>query len=71
MRSGGKTWVFQQLEPGRFSRREVAVDHTIDRGVLVSEGLKPGDRIVVEGAQLLLSEEQKPQIQVGEEAEQR
>ena len=71
VRSGGKTWVFQQLEPGRFSRREVAVDHTIDRGVLVSEGLKPGDRIVVEGAQLLLSEEQKPQIQVGEEAEQR
>ena len=71
VRSGGKTWVFQQLEPDRFSRREVAVDHTIDRGVLVSEGLKPGDRIVVEGAQLLLSEEQKPQIQVGEEAEQR
>ena len=69
VRAGGKTWVFRQLEPDEFSRREVAADRTTGKGVLVLESLKPGDRIVVEGAQFLLSEEQKSQIQVGEEAE--
>ena len=71
VRSGGKTWVFRQLEPDKFSRSEVAVDRTTGRGVFVMQGLKPGERVVSQGAQLLLSEEQKSQIQVGEEAEQK
>lgn len=71
VRSAGKTWVFRQLEGDKFSRREVAVDRTTEKGVLVLQGLKAGERIVVQGAQLLLSEEQKSQIQIGEEAEQK
>ena len=71
VRSGGKTWVFRQVEPDKFSRSEVAVDRTTGRGVFVMQGLKPGERVVSQGAQLLLSEEQKSQIQIGEEAEQK
>ena len=69
MRFAGKTWVYRQLADDRFSRHEVGIDRSTDKGFLVSDGLKPGERVVVRGGQLLLSEEQKSQIQVGEEAE--
>jgi RND family efflux transporter MFP subunit len=69
VRSGGKTWIFRQVEDDKFSRREVPVDRTSDKGIVTQQSLKPGERIVVKGAQFLLSEEQKSQIQVGEEAE--
>ena len=69
VRFAGTTWVFRQVADDKFSRREVAVDRATDKGVLVVEDLKPGERVVIQGAQLLLSEEQKSQIQVGEEAE--
>ena len=69
VRFNGKTWVFRQLADDKFSRREVPVDRTSEKGVLTRESLKPGERIVTKGAQLLLSEEQKSEIQVGEEAE--
>ena len=69
VRFGGKTWVFRQLADDKFSRREVPLDRNTVRGFLITEGLKAGERVVVQGAQLLLSEEQKSQIQIGEEAE--
>lgn len=69
VRFAGKTWVFRQLGGDTFSRREVAADRSTEKGLIILKGLKPGERIVVQGAQLLLSEEQKSQIQVGEEAE--
>src|SRR2546427_8351612 len=49
VRSAGKTWVFRQLEGDKCSRREVAVDRTTENGVLVLQGLKAGERIVVQG----------------------
>ena len=61
--------VYRQLEGDKFGRREVAVERTTDKGVAGLIGLKPGERVVVQGAQLLLSEEQKSQIEIGEEAE--
>lgn len=52
---GEKTYVYRQLAPDRLERIEV-----------LSEKDQPavGDRIVVEGAQLLLSEERKASLQV-------
>jgi multidrug efflux system membrane fusion protein len=69
VRFGGKSWVFRQVDDDKFSRREVATDRNTDNGFVITEGLKPPERIVVQGAQLLLSEEQKSQIQIGEDAE--
>lgn len=69
VRFGGKTWVYCQLADEKFSRREIAADRSNDTGLLVKQGLKAGERLVVRGAQLLLSEEQKSQIQILEEAE--
>ena len=71
VRFAGKAWVYRQVSDDQFSRHEVAARRSTDKGFLVSEGLKAGERVVVRGGQLLLSEEQKSQIQVGEEAEKR
>jgi membrane fusion protein, multidrug efflux system len=69
VRSAGKTWVYRQIADEKFARREVGVDRTSGKGVLTRDNLKTGERIVVKGAQFLLSEEQKSEIQVGDEAE--
>jgi len=52
----GKPWVYVQMSPNTFVRRE--------RG-----NARVGERVVVTGAEILLSEEIKSQIQVGEEGE--
>jgi RND family efflux transporter MFP subunit len=69
VRSAGKTWVYRQIAGDKFARREVGVDRSSDKGILTRDNLKPGEHIVVKGAQFLLSEEQKSEIQVGDEAE--
>ena len=69
VRSEGKTWVYRQVEEDKFGRREVGLSGNTDKGILALTGLKPEDRIVVQGAQLLLSEEQKSQIQILEDEE--
>lgn len=68
VRSAGKAWVYRQVAEDKFSRQEVMLDRSTSRGWLVT-GLAEGDRVVTTGAQLLLSEEQKSQIQILEEAE--
>jgi len=69
VRAEGKAWVYRQIGDEQFSRREVTLDRSTARGWLVSQGVSPGDRIVTTGAQILLSEEQKSQIQILEENE--
>ena len=69
VRFAGKAWVYRQVSDDQFSRHEVAASRTTAKGFLVKQGLQGGERDVVQGGQLLLSEEQKAQIQVGEEAE--
>jgi hypothetical protein len=66
VRSGEKTWVFLQTAGTNFTRTQVVLNQRIDNqnSWLATEGLKPGDRIVVQGAQSLLSEEQKSMIQL-------
>ena len=67
VRTGGKTWIYRQVAADKYSRQEVTLGNSGTRGWLVS-GVTERDRIVTVGAQLLLSEEQKSQIQILEEA---
>ena len=55
--SEGKTWVYQQTAADRFARRAVPTDIPLERGFFVAEGFSPGDKLVIQGAQALLSEE--------------
>ncbi|MHB8525334.1 MAG: efflux RND transporter periplasmic adaptor subunit [Candidatus Acidiferrales bacterium] len=59
----GNAWVYQQTAPGRFVRRLVPTNAPLENGIFVSSGFSPGDEIVVRGAQALLSEEFRSQIQ--------
>jgi hypothetical protein len=59
----GYAWVYEQTTPGRFVRRQVPTDSPLESGVFVSRGFSPRDQIVIRGAQTLLSEEFRSQIQ--------
>lgn len=67
---GGQTWVYVRTAPERFTRRYVqmsnegVVGNVGDvgaHGFMVTSGFHAGEQIVTQGAQLLLSEELKPQ----------
>ncbi|KIG11196.1 hypothetical protein BurMR1_1856 [Burkholderia sp. MR1] len=58
---GGQPWAYVQSAPDRFTRRFVPAGEESDSSFLVSTGFHAGDRVVTQGAQLLLSEEQKSQ----------
>ncbi|MFC0401405.1 metal transporter [Paraburkholderia rhizosphaerae] len=70
---GGQTWVYVKTAPDRFARRFVPVTDSDNRDIIVTESfnaspntspnasLHAGDEVVTQGAQLLLSEELKPQ----------
>ena len=62
VRAEGKTWVYCQTAPTAFTRRRITLDHPTLTGWFVREGWTPNDRVVVRGAQMLLSEEQKSTI---------
>lgn len=66
----GKAWAYVQTAQGKFLRREVSTQVPIEGGWLATEGFSAGDKIVVTGAQQLLSEEFRSQTHViGEEDE--
>jgi len=64
VRAGGKTWVYEPVAPDKFARREVSLDPSSANGWFCVTAIR---RVVVVGAQMLLSEEMKSQIRVGEE----
>jgi hypothetical protein len=64
IRTGGRAWVYVQIAPTQFERRQLVVTSRAARGWFVTTGFTAGDRIVVTGPQALLSEELKSQIQV-------
>jgi len=66
--NAGKAWVYVQKTPEQFVRRASPTDQPAGNDWFVATGLTPGEKIVVNGAQLLLSEEFRARIQVGEEA---
>lgn len=63
----GKAWFYVQSAPDRFVRRELAGAMPVEQGWFVP-GLEAVG-VVVRGAQTLLSEELRNQMQVGEEGE--
>ena len=66
VRAEGRGWVFVQTGDDTFARREVALTRPTSDGWFVAEGLKPGERVVVTGAQVLLSEMGKAAIRMME-----
>jgi hypothetical protein len=59
---GGKAWAYVKEEDDLFVRKEVPTAQELANGWFDAGHFQPGDEIVVSGAQLLLSEEQKFQI---------
>lgn len=66
VRAADRAWVYVQTGDTTFQRRELALDCPVAEGWFVTRGLAPNDRLVVNGAQTLLSEERKTQIKVGD-----
>lgn len=56
----GEAWVYAESAPGSFVRRPVATDFVVNGGYFVNQGLRNGDKIAIEGAQMLLSAELSP-----------
>jgi hypothetical protein len=66
LRHQERTWVYVEVAPHAFQRRPVELTVPANSGWLVREGLNAGDRILVSGAQVLLSDELKSQLQLGD-----
>lgn len=58
----GKTWTYVETSPHEFRRREVVTDFPVAHGWFVAGRLAADDRVVTRGAELLLSEEFRAQI---------
>lgn len=55
--SGGKYWCYVERAPGTFARTEVDLSRPASGGYVVTEGIKPGDKIAVTAAGQLLAKE--------------
>lgn len=64
----GKVWVYVQTGEEAFTRRELSDAEPRGGTWFATTGFKPGDRVVMDGAQVLLSEELKAQIEREEAA---
>lgn len=62
VRYAGDAWVYEALDANQFTRQKLAAVQALREGYFVGKGLKPGTRVVISGAQTLLSEELKGQI---------
>lgn len=64
VRSDGRDWIYVQTGATDFERREITPNRPASGGWFLTNGVAPGDKVVVTGAQTLLSEERKSQIQL-------
>ncbi len=68
----GKAWAYVQISDSEFTRREVPIQMPVSGGWFVpvtnvaNPPFKPGDKLVIDGAQQLLSQEFSSQTQTGE-----
>jgi hypothetical protein len=62
VRLGGKPYVYVQTAANEFVRKEVTLDQPTEAGFLSTRTVSAEDRVVIQGAQLLLSEEFKSQL---------
>lgn len=66
VRSDGRGWAFVQTGADTFTRREVPLLRPTSNGWFAAEVFKPGENVVVTGAQVLLSEVGKASIRMME-----
>lgn len=66
LRSDGDDWIYVQVNQTNFERRKIILDCPANDGWFVTNNIAPDDNVVVTGAQVLLSEEHKAQIQLGD-----
>lgn len=59
VRHEGEAFLYLQMAEDLFLRKEVKLRHPAAKGWFVDDGFKPGDTVVIVGAQQLLSEELK------------
>ena len=64
VRSAERAWVYLQNDETNFTRREITIDDPVSGGWFVTNNMAPGARLVVTGAQMLLSEERKGKIKL-------
>lgn len=55
--SEGQAWVYEEESSEHFSRHPLTSDVQLENGFFVSRGFSTGDRVVIQGAQDLLSQE--------------
>lgn len=60
------SWFYTQTGETNFVRQEIVLDQPVTGGWFVTNGVAPGDKVVVTGAQTLLSEEHKTEIKLGD-----
>lgn len=63
VRQEGALWAYVRTADDKFTRRQVEQATPVDAGWFVPGGFKPGEALIVAGAQMLLSEELKAKIQ--------
>ncbi len=56
----GKAWVFEEVESDRFTRRPVPTQNPVEKGYFAARGFRAGERVVIQGAQVLLAAEFQP-----------
>ncbi len=65
----GKAWAYVQIDREHFARRKVSVLNPVRNGYFVQDGFRPGEKVVIRGAQILLSQESLPSGPSAEEAD--
>jgi cobalt-zinc-cadmium efflux system membrane fusion protein len=53
LRDDSSAFVFVEKSAGQYDRRQVSLGRTLDLGIQVTSGIKPGEAVVTEGAILL------------------
>jgi hypothetical protein len=59
LRHEGEVFVYVQTDEETFQRKEVEAERPVENGLFVRSGFAPNDKVVIAGAQQLLSEELK------------
>lgn len=63
----GNAWCYVEASPGTFVRTAVTTSYPVSKGWFMTEGIRPNARVVTSGAQTLLSEEFRSQIQADQD----
>jgi hypothetical protein len=66
VRTDERAWVYVQSGATNFLRKEITLNRQVANGWFVTGGVAPDERVVVTGAQTLLSEERKNEVKVGD-----